>query len=300
MSNYQIDSALLPLLPPFYREVLDYQEICSTEESELSLLAAAINNVANNFQFQAMDVETVSMWEQVFKIIPSPTTETLDFRRARIINRISTRPPFTLNFLKKKLDELIGVDAWTISVDYPNYTFYVESSAENQQYESEVSFTIGKIKPAHMVYVNRPYVVSGMLLSEQIDVAQRVFNYRLGSWGLGVDPFATEQSQGVIKLPSTPSIQPALLTGTANFVSSDIAKARINGAIVISDIAKSVLNSTLTVTYTLTAAQTNEITLVELLDADDTVLTASSVYVPVTQSTIMKHTIPVSEGVNNG
>ena len=297
----KLDTQLLPLLPPWYREILDYQEICQTEQEQFEALATEITAVADNFFFQTMDAGAVSQWEQIFGIIPNPAVESLEFRRARVLNRVSTRPPFTLGFLYQKLDELIGPGGWTVTVDYPNYTLYIESSAENQQYATEVAYTVNKIKPAHIVYVNTPYLRSGLLLSESIELSQLTYHYQLGSWGLGVQPFATEQGQGVIKMPTTPSIQQALLTGVAGFVSGDIASARINGTVSVPDIEKTVDGSVLTVTYTVTQAQAETITQVELLDSDGTVLTSSTVYVPVTGSTIMKHTIPVSEGVaDNG
>ena len=293
----KLDTQLLPLLPPWYREILDYQEICQTEQEQFEALAEEITAVADNFFFQTMDAGAVSQWEQIFGIIPNPAVESLEFRRARVLNRVSTRPPFTLGFLYQKLDELIGPGGWTVTVDYLNYTLYIESSAENQQYATEVAYTVNKIKPAHIVYVNTPYLRSGLLLSESIELSQLTYHYQLGSWGLGVQPFATEQGQGVIKMPTTPSIQQALLTGVAGFVSGDIASARINGTVSVPDIEKTVDGSVLTVTYTVTQAQAETITQVELLGSDGTVLTSSAVYVPVTGSTIMKHTIPVSEGV---
>lgn len=299
MNRLELDRDLLALLPPWYREILDYQEICQTEKAQFDALAAEITGVADNFFFQTMDEGAVSMWEQIFDIVPDLDTESLGFRRVRVLNRVSTRPPFTLGFLYQKLDELIGAGAWTVWVDYPNYTIYIESSAENQQYASEVAYTINRTKPAHIVYVNTPYVRTGLLLSETIELSQRIYNYQLGAWGIGVLPFAAEESQGVIKMPETPSIQPALLQDTASFVSGDIASARINGTISIAGLTKTVNGSTLEVTYTVAQSQTEAITSAELLDADGNVLTASTVYVPVSGSTIMKHMIPVAEGVVN-
>lgn len=296
-----LNTNLLALLPEWYRDVLDYQQICGAEQQQFDALAQEIAAVADNFFFQTMDAAAVAQWEQIFGIVPNPTTETLRFRRARVLNRISTRPPFTLEFLRQKLDELIGPGAWTVTMDYPNYTLYIESSAENQFYASEVAYTVGRMKPAHIVYRNTPYLQSGLLLSESIGYAKRVYQYRLGAWGLGVSPFATEEDQGVIKVPATPSIQQALLAATAGFVSGDVASARLNGSIVISSLDKAVSGSTLTITYEITPEQTDAVTQIELLDAANTVLASSTVYVPVTGETVMKHTIPVMEGVlNNG
>lgn len=297
MNRLELDYDLLALLPQWYSEVLDYQQICQTEEQQFAALANEITAVAQNFFFQTMDESAVTQWEQIFGILANPQTETLEFRQARLLNRMSSRPPYTIWFLRQKLDELIGPGQWEVNMDYPNYTLYIESAAKNQSYATEVAFTINKIKPAHIVYINKPYVNTGILLSETISLTQRVYNYQLGGWGLGVYPFATENPMGVIKTANTPSIQPALLEGVANFVSSDIASAQINGSVPISEISKSVSGSTLTVTYTVPQGAAESITSMALLDASGNVLTQSEVYVPITGATVLTHTIPVAEGV---
>lgn len=299
MNPIELDTELCRQLPPWYREVLDYQQMCQTETAQFEALAQEITGIAENFFFQTMGLDGIEMWEQIFHIVPNPQTEDVDFRRYRVLNRITTKPPFTLGFLYQKLDELIGPGLWEVTVDYPNYTLYIESSAQNQNYASEVAFTINRIKPAHIVYVNAPLIQSGILLSETIEKAKRVFNYHLGYWNLGQLPFASDEDSEVVKMPEVPSIQTALLTGVANFVSGDVASARINGTISISALTKSVSGNTLTITYTVTSSQTTEVTQAELLDADGNVLTSSNIYVPITDTAVIKHTIPVAEGVVN-
>lgn len=297
MNPIELDTELCKQLPPWYREVLDYQQICQTETAQFEALAQEITGVADNFFFQTMGLDGIEMWEQIFHIVPNPQTEDLEFRRYRVLNRITTKPPYTLGFLYQKLDELIGPGLWEVTVDYPNYTLYIESSAQNQNYATEVAFTINRIKPAHIVYVNTPFIQSGLLLSEQIERLIRTYNYKLGSWSLGALPFATDGENEVVKLPETSSIQNAMLEAVADFVSGDVASARINGTISITSLNKSVEGNTLTITYTVAAAQTTEITSVALLDAEGNTLTSSEVYVPVGDSIVMKHTIPVNEGV---
>lgn len=299
MSSIQFDTDLLSLLPPWYRGILDYQQICQTEQEQMEAAAQAIQSIADNMFFQTMDEPSIYLWEQVLSIVPNPQTETLAFRQARVISRLSTRPPFTLQFLYQKLDELIGPGQWTVTVDYPNYALYIRSAALNQSYATEVAFTVNRIKPAHIVYVNTPYVESGLLLSESISMTQRTFNYLLGQWNLGELPFSTDNPQGVIKTPDTPSVQPALLTDVANFVSTDVASALINGTVAVSNLTKSVSGSTLTVQYTVPAGDLTEITTVALLDAEGNTLTNSTVYIPVSGATLLEHNIPVAEGVTS-
>lgn len=300
MNNLELEYLPCEHLPPWYREVLDYQQMCQTIGAQFALLAEEINRVADNFFLQTMDLETVQMWEGIFRIVANPATESLQFRRDRIINRISMRPPFTLRFLYQKLDELIGPGLWSVTVDYPNYALYIESNVDGQGYSQELIYTINHIKPAHITFINSPVAMSGIVLSERVSEISYTWNYVLnGQWLLGQEPFADEEEVQVIKLPQTPSIQSALLTGIADFVSGDVAAARLNGSIMVENINKSVSGSTLTITYQVTQAMTTEITQVELLSADGTVLTSMAAYVPVTETAVIKHVIPVQEGIIN-
>ena len=117
MNPIELDTQLCQQLPPWYREVLDYQQICQTETEQFDALAAEIVSVADNFFFQTMGLSGVEMWEQIFGILPNPQTEDIEFRRYRVLNRITTKPPYTLGFLYQKLDELIGPGLWKVTMD---------------------------------------------------------------------------------------------------------------------------------------------------------------------------------------
>ena len=158
MAEWDLDADLLALLPPWYREVLDYQQICGAEAGQFTALADRIRNVGDNFYFQTMNEAAVLKWEQIFDIVADPTIESLNFRRARLLNRMGIKPPFTMPFLYQKLDELIGPGQWTVEMDYANYTLYIECAADNQEWAIEIAYMLGRIKPAHIVYINRPYI----------------------------------------------------------------------------------------------------------------------------------------------
>lgn len=293
---YEFDPSVCKQIPTWFQDILEYQALCQTETQQFTAFLNSMEAVANNFFFQTMDISAVSTWEQIFKIVPNPETETLDFRRARLINRISTKPPFTLGFLYRKLDEIIGPGQWTVDVDYPNYTLYIEASAQDKNYWSELAVTLNMIKPAHIIYTGRPLLSTPLQLSETVNLTQLVYNYRLGAWGLGINPFASEQDKGVIVTPSQRSLQQELLNQTASFVTSDVASARLNGTISITSLNKTTDANIATITYTVLESQANPITQVELLDASGNVLETAGVYVPVTGSAVFKHTIPVTLG----
>lgn len=304
--TYDFDTELLNLLPPWYREVAEYQQICNAEAQQLQTAALVTQGIADNFYFQTMNLAGVQMWEQIFNITPNPATETLAFRRARVLNRISMRPPYTLGFLYQKLDELVGPGLWSVEVDYANYALTIEAGAEDQSYWQELAYTVNHIKPAHITYISRPLIRTGVLMSEEVRSAHFEWNYYLGSWALGAEPFADETDVEVVKTANINSIQPAMLNGVANFASGDVAYVQINGGIDIGTINKAVTPAqyvggaaTLTVSYNVTTTMTDAVASVALMDADGNALTSMSVYVPVTETVNLQHTILIQEGQLN-
>lgn len=304
--TYDFDTELLKLLPPWYREVAEYQQICNAEAQQLQTAALVTQGIAGNFYFQTMNLAGVQMWEQIFNITPNPATETLAFRRARVLNRISMRPPYTLGFLYQKLDELVGPGLWSVEVDYANYALTIEAGAEDQSYWQELAYTVNHIKPAHITYISRPLIRTGVLMSEEVRSAHFEWNYYLGSWALGAEPFADETDVEVVKTANINSIQPAMLNGVANFTSGDVAYVQINGGIDIGTINKAVTlaqyvggAATLTVSYNVTTTMTDAVTSVALMDANGNALTSMSVYVPVTETVNLQHTILIQEGQLN-
>lgn len=283
--------------PPWFREILDFQALCRTEGEELRVMAMFMERVHQNFFVQTMDEETAAGWEAIFRIVPNPVTETLAFRRDRILNRLSMHPPFTLTFLYQRLDALFGPGNWEMEVDYPNYTLYIEAAVEDQQYFSEMSVTMDIIKPCHIVYISRPRVAASFLVSESIMRTVGDYNYILGGWALGQLPFFSGKEEEVVKMASQPSIQQAFLDQAAGFVADDIKSVRINGEILITALSRSTVGNVASVGYRVLREQTEEVSRIELLDKAGTVLTTSAVYVPVAEETVaFRHAFIVKEG----
>lgn len=292
-----MDANLIQYLPDWFRQIKDYQYLMQTETGQFEILAALIDGVHQNFYVSTADEETISDWEKLLHIIPNAQIETQDFRRARIINRLSYNPPFTLPYLYDRLDLLIGKGKWAVTVDYGNYTLYVEAAAENQAWAGEVLATINTIKPCHIVYTSRPLLSTALCISETVSLSKAVYNYRLAYWGLGQFPFTSQQDLGVIVTADQSTIQSALLNGVALFTASDVAKARVNGSVEITDfLAKDASGDTATISYAVASDQAAIITQIELLNAAGDVLEKAPVYIPVSDPVNITHRIPVKEG----
>jgi hypothetical protein len=189
------------------------------------------------------------------------------------------------------------VGAWSSYIDFDNYTLYVETSASNQGWFSEIAFTINQIKPCNMVFVNVPHSMAFVKISEEVSYGTFKWWYRLGSWRLGQHPFASQDGGGMLKMADIKSIQHDLLNDTANFLKSDISYVLINNSIRIDELSvQNVDSNVVSFQYAVTADMTDVVTNIKLMSQDGRVLTDTSVYVPVTETIMGKHTITVKEG----
>ena len=292
-------SDLKQYLPWLYKDIVEMNALMDTEDSLFNKLMDEYIRGRNNQYILTADEYGIRTFEHIINIVPDPSTETLDFRRQRLINRFRTQPPFTFRWLQGKLNEIIGVGKWNAWVDNENYTLYVESSAEDQKWFQEISITVNNTKPANIIFINRPLVVHDVLTNETINLKELIWNYYLGTiWKLGDKPFISYDDKGVIVLATTPSIQQAMLNKLATFSATEIAKVRINGTYIITDFeVKSASANVVTVQYyVIPESGITNATRIELLDSANNVLTRSNVYVPLVLGVNLKHTILVKEG----
>lgn len=191
---------IMAYLPDYYREIKDFAEIGQTESVELDDLESAIQQVFNDQFVMTASVEAVRRRERMLGIQADPQTESLEFRRKRLVNRYSTKPPFTLRYLQEQLDALVGPGMTIVSVDVQNFILHVTTNIENANVFKEVQYTVEKVKPANLVYQQNTSLRASIGLKERITMQEILWNYRLdGSWRLGEKPFATLGAEEVVK-----------------------------------------------------------------------------------------------------
>lgn len=291
-------SSIKEYVPSIYKDVVEMETIIETDDKLLDLEEGFLDDLENSQFVMTAPEHAIREYENLLNIIPK-NTDTIEFRRLRIINRLSMTPPFSLPYLRQKLDTIIGAGKYNCYLNYDNYILYIESSAENQYWADEIYITINKLKPANIVFINKPLIVYNNNISEEIELAKTIYNYKLGTtWVLGRKPFSEQESGGVIKLATTPSIQQEFLNDIASFSASDINNVLLNDTEVISSFStKTSTNNIATIEYTVPSSLgITELINIKLRDADNNILTSSNVYVPIVEDVIIKHNIYVKEG----
>lgn len=286
--------------PRFYDGYVEIDAIIDTEDKAFEEIGVNFRRAINNQFIKLADETGISAYEVLFDVIADPSTETLEERRDRLLNRVSVIPYYTTIFLRNRLDSLIGAGLYNLIIDYDNYTLYLESAAKNQLYYNEIAVLMSNIKPCNIVFINMPLVSQQIFVSEQVNVSKLTYNYVLGGqWKLGEKPFISYEDKGIIKGRSTNSMSSLMEAKYRQFTLSEITSVLINNTIRITTfLTKEEVNGEVIIEYIVPQQEQNiEVTNIKLLDKDGLICFESPVYVPVYEDTIMKHNIIIKEGV---
>lgn len=288
-----------PYFPKLYDGILEIDNLVDLENKLFHELDGELNRILLNQFIVSCDITTIKLYEDMFKII-SNINEDVEFRRQRILNRLSMNSAFSLRFLKQKLNEIIGEGNYTIKIDNFNYILYVESQVINQKWFHEVYVTINKIKPANIVFVNKPLINENIIVNEELSYSVREYNYRLGTkWRLGRGAFKSINEKGVIKVPEGKSIQDNLINDIKSFTVDKVSYVKINNTLVINEFMnKTIQNNNVVIEYAVKKSEgLIDINKVDLYDSENKLLTSISLYIPVIDDLELKHIIKIQEGV---
>jgi hypothetical protein len=285
-------------LPAVYSGVYETDQIIEAENTLFEGLYGNIEMLSRNQRVLTADERGIEAFERIYGIYADLGVESLEFRRQRLLLRTSSSLPFTEGSLREKLDGIIGVGMYRLSIDYGRYEIKVMSAASNEGWYHEVNAFIGKIKPANMVYVTNPRVYGGIIVREAVSASQAVYNYRLGtSWALGQKPFASKEDMEVYKMPGGLSFYDGMIDSIAAFAANEIDNVLLNDSIEITafDI-KTAEGGEVRVEYSV-PPELCEITGIKLRKGGETLI-GYAVYIPVAGQVSVTHTIKVSEGQN--
>ena len=243
-------------LPSLYRENKEIEGLMNAEQPIYDE-AETDTKFAFSRQFVVTaDEKGVEQYEKILGIMPT-ATDSLEFRKRRVITRLSTTPPYTLNYLKQQLTTIFGAGNFNAGVDYGKRELYVDSFINNISLFFELETFIAKVKPANMIYIYRSLVLPRVGVSSRYLAGWGKWNYRLdgtwnlgakpfysddtteewnyrldGTWNLGAKPFATHYL-GEIKMNNKSSITPFTLNYSASKLKEIITKVVINNTITV-------------------------------------------------------------------
>lgn len=191
---------ILKYWPEIYQEIDDFIALANVESSEVEDLDKAVQQLFDDQFVMTSSPQAIERREKMLKIQADPSTESLEFRKKRILNRYQTKPPFTIRWLQRQLNELVGAGLVIVNVDVQNFILYVKADIDDAAVFKEVNHTVLTVKPANLIYNQQTQINEGITLQENIYKSSLERKTGLSTtWQLGISPFAVRSEEVQVK-----------------------------------------------------------------------------------------------------
>ena len=160
---------ILRFAPNLYIDNEDMLAVYNAQNIELSELTKKTNIAFLNNFVKSSNLEGVRRWEKIFNILADEINESLDFRKARILNLLIQQPPYTKIYLEQMLESLFGADKYTLQILNNEYIIKIDIETDIDGLFEDTINNLRALIPANMglqviqvekymhLYLNRNY-----------------------------------------------------------------------------------------------------------------------------------------------
>lgn len=135
-----------------YEDNIDVIAIIDAIQPEID----SLNEKTQDYFYDAFPatatMQGIVRWENIFGIVADPSSEDIEFRRARIINRFLGDIPYTERALQNVMNNIMGAGNWSYELDYRNYELSISSLRHGKNWMNEMELTLKKMVPANIKY----------------------------------------------------------------------------------------------------------------------------------------------------
>lgn len=169
-------------LPELYDDNEEMQALAYSEELEFeNNLKNSITNSFNDNFIKIATINGIEKYEKIFGIVADPSTESISFRRQRVLSKLLNQIPFTERYLQAQLDIIIGPNQWTYTMDYDNYTLNIFITVPGRSWLTELYNFIDRIIPCNLVTNVNIFAASWQQVKESFTNWQNVKDV-CGTW----------------------------------------------------------------------------------------------------------------------
>lgn len=118
---------LIEYLPPFLQDIREYKKIFNAEDIELKKLDKNLKSLLTEVIVKTAEGYGLDRYEKIYNI--DTNKQDIATRRIMILSKINNRVPYNLNWLKNKLDNLVGESNYKITENTNTYEIKIEISA---------------------------------------------------------------------------------------------------------------------------------------------------------------------------
>ena len=145
-------------------------------QPELDAQSARMRNYFDDTFANRATSDGIARWEAILGITPDPSTETLQFRRERVLNRLRNTTPFTERALQGLMDNIMGVGGWSYDLDPVNCTLDIIGTRPGGNWLNEMTLTLDSIIPANIAWTLNLYSTTWQSVYEKYGSWEDVYN----------------------------------------------------------------------------------------------------------------------------
>lgn len=153
---------LMPILPRYFRPVIEFQEIMKAHGWAMDGLEHNIDQVGANCFIQTADEGTIAYYEELMGLTYTPG-ETLEFRRQRVLQELNAVVPFSIGFLRARLTELFG-DRFVLDVNSVACTLEITVKDGRYGALNLLYSLLWSTLPAHLEIIANQEVTSTLMM----------------------------------------------------------------------------------------------------------------------------------------
>ena len=157
-------------VPNIYNNNVEINALINAEENHFeNILKFQIRNSFENNFINTADSDGLARFEILFNITANLETETIEFRRQRLWNRINSNPLYTERYLAQKLDEILKPGNWSYEIDYNNYKLDIYSLRPGKLWLNELRALLQKIMPCNIVWTIHIFAITWEAVKDNTD-----------------------------------------------------------------------------------------------------------------------------------
>lgn len=175
-----MDRQLVQYLPNAVKVFVEMQGITDGQQFVVSKLWERLNSAFSDQFVESSTENGVRRWEAILKIFPK-STDTLETRKIRIINRMNENIPYTFRVLESRLTSISKDQYFAVNMDYNTYTLTIVTYWDHAGQIEELKHLLNVMIPAnlHIVSTNemnysisgKQSIASGMVNCEVINLS---------------------------------------------------------------------------------------------------------------------------------
>lgn len=189
-------------LPKVLQDIIEFQIVNSDLDVELGLLENYIKGINTETIVQTASIYGIEKWEKILGIIPDDT-DSLETRRFRINNILTSKLPYTVRWLQKKLSEITGsTTGWTLNINNNDYKITIILSGLDTDLMLEVEKQLRNAIPANIeLEIGGPSIAGGNI---KVGIAMMYgTKYKIPS-GYGEGGSSIPLGKNIFNINSTP------------------------------------------------------------------------------------------------